>query len=169
MTTTALPRSGRDADTYPIIVAIVQALLADTRITGNTAANGYEGVGQRVYPEANIASENPGTTDDFPYLIVTAPANAAPFDYTGAYLDGIFDITVVDRAHTPTNRSGGTQNVVPVTAAAQNRLLNNPLTVTGMSGVTVAPESAARGTAQVQQGVVYRQRQFTVRVKATKT
>jgi hypothetical protein len=100
--------------------------------------------------------------------VVTAPANTVPYDYTASYFDGIFDITVVDRAHTPKNISGGTQNVVPVAAAAQARLLNHPLTVTGMTGVSVAPESAARGTAYVQQGVVYRQRQFTVRVRAAR-
>lgn len=166
MTSPAYPPALRDVDTYPITVAIVQSLLADPAVTGNKSVNGYEGVGTRIYPEANIDPDVSGQGQEFPYLVVTTAATTVPYDYTSAAIDALFDITVVDRAHTPTNLHGGTQNVVPVTKAAQARILNNHLTVTGMTGVAVVPSTAPRGTATVNAGTVYRQRQFTVRVLA---
>jgi hypothetical protein len=158
----------RDLDTQPFTVAIVQALLADAAVTGSTAENGYEGVGTRVYPEVNIDPDPSGKGAQFPYLIVVAPASSALVDFTGVYMNGLWDITVVDRGHTPTNARGGTQNVVPVAAAAFARLVNNPLTVSGYGGITVSPEVAPRGTAIVQSGSVIRQRMCTVRIQATK-
>jgi len=158
----------RDVDTQPTVVAIVQALLAVPGVTGDHTVNGYEGVGTRVYPDANIGPESGGAAQDFPYLIVTAASALVPFDYTSAYLDALFDITVVDRQHTPNNLKGGTQNVVPVAAAALARLVNQPLTVSGYASVTVAPDGAPRGSAFVQVGLTYRQRAFTVRVQAVK-
>jgi hypothetical protein len=159
----------RDADTQRVVEAIVQALLADTGVTGDLTANGYEGVGTRVYPEAYIAADTSGKVQDFPYLIITSVTALVPLDYTSAYLDAQFDVTAVDRAHTPHNVRGGTENVVGIIAAAYARLMNAPLTVTGYASVTLTPASAPRGSAAVQVGVTYRQRAFTVRVQALKT
>jgi hypothetical protein len=155
----------RDADTYNPAVALTQALLADMAVTGDKSVNGYEGVGTRVYPEANINPDISGKGQEFPYLIVTTAVGLAPFDYTSGYLEAVFDVTAVDRGHTPTNVNGGTQNVVGVIAAAYARLVNNPLTATGYANLSVAPESEPRGTTIVTSGAIIRQRAFSVRVK----
>jgi len=168
MSVSPYPPVTRNADTQAFVIAIVQALLAEPGVTGDQSVNGYEGTGQRVYPEANLDADATGKGQQFPYLIVTNPANTVPLDYSGAYLDALFDCTAVDRGHTTTNIRGGTQNVVGIAAAAYARLLTPPLNVTGYGSVQVRPAIAPRGTAIVQSGVVIRQRLFSVRITAIK-
>jgi hypothetical protein len=154
-----------DADTQPIVVAIVQTLLADPAVTGDKSVNGYAGVDQRVYPGINSGPDLSGKGDDFPYLIVICATATVPFDATKARIDAQFDMTVVDRDHTINNYNGGTQNVVGVAAAAWSRLLQHDLTVDRYTEVEVTPVDAPRPTSNVQEGAVMRQQRCTVRVQ----
>jgi len=154
-----------DADTQQIVIAIVQALLADPAVTGDKSVNGYAGVDQRVYPVVNTGPDLSGKGDDFPYLIVVCATAIVAFDATRARIDAQFDVTVVDRDHTINNYNGGTANIVGVAAAAWSRLLQHDLTVASYTEVEVAPVAAPRGTSTVQEGAVMRQQRCTVRVQ----
>jgi len=158
-----------DADTQPIVIAIVQALLADPAVTGDKSVNGYAGVDQRVYPVVNKNPDLSGKGDDFPYLIVVCATAIVPFDATRARINATFDLTVVDRDHTVNNYNGGTQNIVGVAAAAWSCLLQHDLTVASYTDVEVTPVDAPRGTSNVQEGAVFRQQRCTVRVQGNWT
>ena len=152
-----------DADSQPITIAIVQALLAAPGVTG--PAVGYAGVGQRVYPEASVNPDESGGGDDYPYLIVVCVSAVVEVDATTARMDALYDLVTVDRGHTPNNFSGGTQNVVGVAQAAWTALTQFPLTATGYTNLELRPVSGPRGTSSVQSGIVFRQRRCSVRVQ----
>lgn len=154
-----------DVDPQPVTEAIVQALLADPAVTADRATNGYAGVGTRIYPDSNTAPDLSGQGQDFPFLVVVCVSSVVLVDNTHARLDALFDITTIDRGHTPNNFVGGTQNVVGVAQAAWARLTQHALTVTGYTEVEVVPVAAPRGTSPIQAGVVYRQRRCSVRVR----
>jgi hypothetical protein len=158
----------RDATTHPVMIAIVQALLADDGVNGTNVV-GYAGVGTRVYNTVNLNPDISGKGGDFPYIVVTCPANSVPYAYGVTRLNAQFDITCVDRQRTPNNINGGSQNVEGVISAAYARLVNEPLTATGYVGMQCSAAVAPMEAAYLQAGVVYRQARFTLRVQASWT
>jgi hypothetical protein len=166
----AAPFSRRlDVDTQPIVEAIVQTLLADTAVTGDKATNGYAGVANRVYPQAAINPDPSGKGQDYPYLIVVCASATVAVDQSTARVDALFDLTVVDRSHTPNNPAGSTANTVAVGEAAWARLLQQPLSVARYTNIAVAPREAPRGTLNIQQGITIRQQRCSVRVQGNWT
>lgn len=146
----------RGIETHPVLIAMRNALIANTTIATMLAVPATSPTEYRIYPGADVKG------GPFPFIDYLVVSDLTEGSYSHAGINDLIQFVARDK-------SPSTTNVVALAVAILGALVNTTWSVAGWSLIGVKREQARELAPEVMNGVVYRSYLVEIRVQAIKT